>query len=366
MERTISNPKVLLTIEDLEVIRGKKFALRIDQLELLNGEVLAIIGPNGAGKSTLLLTITRLLNPGNGTIKFNGQDITQIDELVYRRNLALVLQDSLLFDTTVYNNIATGLQFRGVRKEEQRQRIEQWLSRLNIAHLKDRPAAQLSGGQAQRVSLARALVLEPKLLLMDEPFRALDSPTRTTLIRDLRNLLSESGTTAIFVTHNQEQALSIGDRVAVFLDGRLQQVGSPHHVFSTPVDGKVANFLGVENVLPGIVRKSKTGKMIVEVGGQELEAIGDANFGSEVLFCLRPEDITIWKSLEVPKTSARNMLRGVVSTIITQGPLLQIKIDCGFPLMVLITRASFEDLGIETGMQVSVAFKASAVHLIPR
>ena len=362
----ISNHEAIVTIKGLEVTRGKRFALKIDQLDILKGEVLAIIGPNGAGKSTLLLTITRLLNPQKGVIRFKSQHINQIDELVYRRNLALVLQDSLLFDTTVYDNIATGLRFRGMPKEEQHQRIEQWLTRLNIAHLKDRPAAQLSGGQAQRVSLARAMVLEPKLLLLDEPFRALDSPTRSTMIADLRTLLSETGTTAIFVTHNQDQALSIGDRVAVILDGTLQQVGPPQSVFSAPVDSKVAGFLGVENVLPGIVRKSEPGKLVVDVGDQELEAIGDVEPGREVFFCLRPEDITIWKSPANPLTSARNHLRGIVSSISSQGPLLQIKIDCGFPIIVLITRASFEDLEIETGMQVSAAFKASAVHLIPR
>jgi tungstate transport system ATP-binding protein len=202
----ITNLESIVTIRGLEVTRGKRFALKIEQLDIINGEVLVIIGPNGAGKSTLLLTITRLLNPHNGIIRFNGQDINKIDELIYRRNLALVLQDSLLFDTTVYNNIATGLRFRGIPKEEKHHRIERWMSKLNITHLKDQPAAQLSGGQAQRVSLARALVLEPKLLLLDEPFRALDSPTRNTLIADLRTLLSETGTTAIFVTHNQDQA----------------------------------------------------------------------------------------------------------------------------------------------------------------
>jgi tungstate transport system ATP-binding protein len=146
-----SNQETILSIKDLRVTRGKEFDLKIDQLDLFNGEVLAIIGPNGAGKSTLLLTITRLLNPQSGSMRFKGEDIDQIDELAYRRNLALVLQDPLLFDTTVYNNIAAGLRFRGVPKADQQSRIEQWLSRFNISHLKDRPAAQLSGGQAQRV-----------------------------------------------------------------------------------------------------------------------------------------------------------------------------------------------------------------------
>lgn len=361
-----SNNRPILTIEDLHVARGQDFHLSIEQLDIVDGEVLAIIGPNGAGKSTLLLTITRLLNPLSGTIRYKGQDITKIDELAYRRNLALVLQEPLLFDTTVYHNIAIGLRFRGISIAEQEKRIELWLSRLNINHLKTRPATQLSGGQAQRVSLARAMVLEPTLLLLDEPFRALDSPTRTALIDDLRRLLSETRTTAIFVTHNQDQALSIGSRVAVILDGKLQQVGLPQSVFSAPLDSKIADFLGVENILPGVVRTSETGKIMVEVNGNQLEAVGDADPGRDVYFCLRPEDITIWKTPDIPMSSARNQLHGIVSTITNQGHLLQIRIDCGFPLIALITRASADDLEIKIGLQVSAAFKASAVHLIPR
>lgn len=361
-----SNNQPILTINNLQVTRGQDFHLSIDKLDLFEGEVLAIIGPNGAGKSTLLLTLTRLLKPLKGTISYKGTDITQIDELAYRRNLALVLQDPLLFDTTVFHNIATGLRFRGLPKAEQSKRIEEWLSRLNIIHLKQRPAGQLSGGQAQRVSIARAMVLEPKLLLLDEPFRALDAPTRSVLIEDLRTLLSKTKTTAIFVTHNQEQALAIGNRVAVILDGKLQQVGSPQSVFSAPIDSKIASFLGVENVLPGVVRSSESGKILVEVNGHQLEAVGDISPGREVFFCLRPEDITIWKNPDIPTSSARNQISGIVDSIVNQGHLLQVRIDCGFPLVVLITRASAQDLEIEVGTRVSALFKASAVHLIPR
>lgn len=356
----------VLKINNLHVSRGREFDLVIDQLTLNNGEVLAILGPNGAGKSTLLLTISKLLDPTDGTIIFKGTNVDQINDLEYRRDIALVLQDPLLFDTSVYNNVCTGLRFRGLSKSEQSDRVETWMDRLKIDHLKERHAAQLSSGQAQRVSLARALVLNPSLLLLDEPFSPLDSPTRIQLIDDLRLLLSESGTSTIFITHDQEQALSLGDRVAVILDGRLRQAGSPEEVFSSPSDNEVANFLGVENVLPGQVMDSIEGQISVDVQGQLLEAIGDEEQGRQIFFCLRPEDITIWKTTDMPRSSARNLLTGSVSSISTQGPLFEIKIDCGFPLTALITRASARDLELEIGTAVSATFKASAAHLIPR
>ncbi len=357
---------LVLEINDLLVQRGLHFDLYIEHLELKRGEVLSIIGPNGAGKTTFLLTISKLLVPETGSIHFLGRPLNQFRDLDYRRNIALILQEPLLLDTSVYKNIATGLCFRGIPKSEQRMRINEWSSRLKIKHLEDRPASQLSGGQAQRVSLARAMVLKPSLLLLDEPFRALDTPTRTALIEDFRTIISDTGTTTIFITHDQEQALSIGDRIAVFLEGRLRQIGSPQSVFSSPVDTEVADFLGAENVLPGYVAKSENGKMVVDIQGRQLEAIGRITQGREILFCLRPEDITIWKSPEVPLSSARNQLNGKVRSISNQGPLFQINIDCGFPLVVLITRASVHDLELKVGMEVAATFKASAVHLIPR
>jgi len=361
-----TNHPPVLEIHQLHVTRGSQFDLVIEQLDLRQGEVLAVLGPNGAGKSTLLLTISKLLKPSSGIIKFKGKTFDQLNDLEYRRNIALVLQDPLLFDTTVYNNICTGLRFRGLSKSEISSHTEEWMERLKIDHLRNRHAAQLSSGQAQRVSLARALVLKPAILLLDEPFSPLDTPTRNTLIEELRSLLSESESTTLFITHDQEQALSLGDRVAVILDGKLRQAGSPEAVFSSPSDSDIANFLGVENVLPGQVKDSTEGKISVDVQDHILEAIGNEPSGRQVFFCLRPEDITIWKSSDLPRSSARNVLPGKVTSISTQGPLLEINLDCGFPLTALITRASAQDLELELGTIVSASFKASAVHLIPK
>jgi tungstate transport system ATP-binding protein len=233
----------LVEIRDLLVKRGEHPALQLDHLAIQNGEVLAVVGPNGAGKSTLLLTLARLLRPERGEIQFNGQPASAESDTVYRRRIALVMQDPLLFDTFVFDNVASGLRFRGISRDEIRHKVPIWLERLGVGHLAKRRAGQLSGGEAQRVSLARALVLEPQLLLLDEPFSALDPPTRNRLLDDLGALLKETATTTVFVTHDLPEAAQLAGRMAVIIRNRLRQVGDPERVFAAPADEDVASFV---------------------------------------------------------------------------------------------------------------------------
>lgn len=235
---------VALRISDLAVKRGGRLVLEVQALSIHSGEVLAVVGPNGAGKSTLLLTLARLLKPEHGEIWFNGKPAAAESALRYRRRIGLVMQDPLLFDMSVYENVASGLTFRGVPKNEIAPRVEKWLAQLGISHLAKRRASELSGGEGQRVSLARALVLDPELLLLDEPFSSLDSPTRTRLIDDLGRILPESGVTTIFITHDLAEARKLGDRLAVLLDGKLIQTGTPGQLDSQPLNPRVAAFLG--------------------------------------------------------------------------------------------------------------------------
>jgi len=235
--------KVLVEIRDLLVRRGDHPALQLDHLVIHEGEVLAIVGPNGAGKSTLLLTLARLLKPERGQIVFDGQLAATEPDTVFRRRIALVMQDPLLFDTSVYENVAAGLRFRGRSRDEIGHRVPIWLDRLGVGHLSRRRAGQLSGGEAQRVSLARALVLEPQLLLLDEPFSALDPPTRSQLLEDLGGLLHETITTTVFVTHDLPEAVQLAERMAILVGNRLRQVGRPGDVFASPIDDEVARFL---------------------------------------------------------------------------------------------------------------------------
>jgi tungstate transport system ATP-binding protein len=232
-----------IEIEDLQIKRNDRVALDVPNLSIPRGETLAVVGPNGAGKSTFLLALAHLIRPARGEIRFDGIHLREWDELDYRRKIAFVFQSPLLMDMTVEQNVALGLKFRGVAREEIRARAGRWMSRLGIESLSKRRAGQLSGGEAQRVSLARAFVLDPELLLLDEPFAALDPPTRANLLEELSGLLADDHRTAVFVTHNLREAAQVGQRVAVIVDGKLRQVGPPRQVKLHPADEAVAAFL---------------------------------------------------------------------------------------------------------------------------
>jgi molybdopterin-binding protein len=359
----------LLQVEHLVVRRGGQPVLAVESLSVQEGEVLAVIGPNGAGKSTLLLALSRLLHPQQGSIRFRGRLLEEIGDLPYRRRIALVLQESLLLDVSVYQNVAMGLRFRGLPRDQIQPRVDAWLERLGIAHLRDRSAKRLSGGEAQRVSLARAFAIQPDLLMLDEPFSALDAPTRIRLMEDFQTLLAETGLTTVFITHDRDEAIFLGDRVAVLLEGGLRQVGTPQEVFTAPQDPQVAAFVGVETILPGEVIASQDGHLLVEIGGERLEAVGELPVGRKVYLCLRPEDVTLWSNhdREFPlQSSARNRLHGTIQRMIPQGPLYRVVVDCGVQLVALVTRATVREMGLEPGLAVRVTFKASAVHIIPR
>jgi tungstate transport system ATP-binding protein len=232
-----------ISIRDLLVRRNGRDALTINSLEIHRGETLAIVGPNGAGKSTLLLVLARLIKPAHGQIIFDGSPIAEMDDLEYRRKISFVFQDPLLMDMSVEKNISLGLKFRGTDKGEIHTRVIKWSNAMGVDSLLGRRASQLSGGEAQRVSLARAFILDPELLLMDEPFSAVDPPTRAQLLKDLSNLLSQDHRTTVFVTHNLKEASQVGDRVAVIINGELKQVGTPKEIKTKPADKSVQEFL---------------------------------------------------------------------------------------------------------------------------
>jgi len=243
----------LIEVRQLRVQRGNKSVLEVDQLVITPGEVLALVGPNGAGKTTLLLSLARLIKPTQGKVIFHhnhdgtNSEISDTD-LAYRRRIGLVMQDPLLLDQSVYDNVAIGLKFRSTHRDEIQKRVKTWLARLGIAPLKKRRAASLSGGEAQRVALARAFVLQPELLLLDEPFSALDAPTRARLLVDLKALLAETHITTVFVTHDLNDALTLGQRLAVMIRGSIRQIGAPGEVFQHPADAEVADFVETQRM----------------------------------------------------------------------------------------------------------------------
>jgi tungstate transport system ATP-binding protein len=233
----------MIQIRDLLIQRHGSVALDIDVLDIQRGETLTVVGPNGAGKSTLLLALAYLLKPTRGEILYDGKSLMQIDELEYRRKISFVFQSPLLMDMTVEKNVGLGLKFRGTPREEMNERVRNWMKQLGIESLSKRRAGQLSGGEAQRVSLARAFVLEPELLLLDEPFAALDPPTHVRLLEDLSGILEQDHRTAIFVTHNLNEAAKLSHRIAVIVGGKLRQMGPARQIKAHPADAEVEAFL---------------------------------------------------------------------------------------------------------------------------
>ena len=361
----LNESKPIIEIKNLEAERGGVKILNVPSLLIQEDEIFSLIGPNGAGKTTLLQTLSYLLKPFRGEIFFRGSRIgTNHSVLEYRRKLAMVFQEPLLFDTTVFNNVASGLKIRGVKRDEIRDRAMEQLEQFGIRHLSHRSAKTLSGGEAQRTSLARAFALRPEILLLDEPFSSLDPPTRDSLIGDLEHILQQTRTTAIFATHDRLEALRLSDRIAVMNGGQIIQIGSPEEVANHPVNELVASFMGVETILTGKVIKRDGGTFIVSVEGQEIEAVGDAHLGERVVLCIRPENVTLSTRSSQEGTSARNVFSGKIVKIISLGFYQKVHLHCGFPLVAYVTNHSLEELSLGEGKEVRASFKATAVTVM--
>jgi molybdate/tungstate transport system ATP-binding protein len=332
----------------------KEFHLRDITLEVKEGEHFIILGPSGAGKTVLLEIIAGIIEPDSGRVYLKGRDVTDLPP--EKRGLAYVPQNYALFpNMSVYDNIAFGLKVRKTPKPEIERKVREISKVLGIEHLLHRKPRTLSGGEQQRVALARALVIEPPLILLDEPFANLDVQTRAKLLTEMKRWKRELGFTALHVTHSFEEAISLGDRVGVMLDGKLVQVGNVREVFSRPASEEVAKFLGFENIIEGVAEGRK-----LRVNGVEIELPVEAE--GRVRVGLRPEDIII--STGPMKSSARNEFKALVESIEELGPLVRVKLSLGdLSLTAFITRSSMLELGIEKGKEVYVGFKASALHV---
>lgn len=354
----------------LRVSAGQQFASGFRtacdlDVALQPGSILVLFGPSGAGKTTVLRQIAGLERPDRGTIRFDEEVWCDVERQVWRppqeRRTGVVFQEPALFPhLSVRDNI-----LYGVRRVEH---VAETATMLGIERLQTRYPRELSGGEAQRVALARALAPQPRLLLLDEPFAALDAPARTRLRRDVRALLHHVGTPAILVTHDRSEALSMGDRVAVIVAGSIRQVGDVVHVFSRPADVDVAASLGVEAVVPGRIVEASDGLARVRVNDVVLHVAdrGDERPAfQDVYACIRAEDVAL--ELSSPAhASARNHLAAHVVSIAPEGPLERVALDCGFLLDALITRQSREELRLSVGSRVTAVIKATAIHLVPR
>ena len=330
--------------------------------------VLILFGPSGSGKTTVLRSVAGLEWPEEGRIQFlsrtwldtkSGIRVSPQD-----RQIGYMPQDYALFPTySVAGNIAYGL--GGFSSPERDKRVAEVVELFQLQGLEAAKPRELSGGQQQRVALARAVAPRPQLLLLDEPLSALDAPTRLQLRGELRSLLKQLALPSIIVTHDWSEALTLGDVMAVMGKGLVHQVGKPHEVFSRPANAEVARIVGVETVVQGEVIEQADGLSTVAVNGTRLKGLSSNAIGATVYVCIRAEDVVV-EPAGSGMTSARNHLLGRVTDIAPQGVMVQVTIDCGFPLTATITRGAVEDLRLQPGASVIAAIKAGAVHLVPR
>ncbi|HEX3012769.1 MAG TPA: tungstate ABC transporter ATP-binding protein WtpC [Methanobacterium sp.] len=347
----------MIKIEDLSK-DWKEFKLQHIDLQVKNGEYFIILGPSGAGKTLLLELIAGIWYTDSGQIYMDKKNVTHLPP--ERRGVGFVYQNYMLFPhKTVFENIAFGLNLRKVKKEEIKTRVEEMMDLFSISHLADRFPRTLSGGERQRTALARALIIYPKVLLMDEPLSALDKNTREDLIKEMKNIHQKFDITIIHVTHNFDEALMLADRIAIMKDGKISQVGNSTEIFRKPADKFVADFVGVENIIKGFAEEGDEKLTRVNTGQIVIYSTEPKN--GDVHVSIRPEDIIL--SLEKVKTSAINVFKGQVKEIVDMGTLIKLTIDVGERLIVLMTRQSFLDMEINVGTDIWVQFKASAVHV---
>ncbi|HPA85661.1 MAG TPA: ABC transporter ATP-binding protein [Deltaproteobacteria bacterium] len=355
----------ILEVAGLKVSRGGVPVLDIPELAIAPGEFLSLIGPNGTGKSTLLLSLSGLLKRQGGRIRFRGNIVeSDVHLLEYRRRLAMVFQEPLLFDATVYDNVAAGLKIRGMGRRSVHPIVEENLELFDIAHIAHRSARKISGGEAQRTSLARAFATGPELILLDEPFASLDPPTKESIIEDLGHAMGIKRTTAIMATHDRMDALRLSKRIAVMDGGKIVQIGNPIDVMHHPVSEPVAAFVGIETILKGAVKVVSGGTLQVNVNGRDVFCTGAFATGQHVTCFIRPEHVTLFPGGGRPESSARNVFQGTVTKVQPIGLLYRVGIDCGFNLSAHVTQQAVEDLGLESGKPVVATFKAASVHVI--
>ena len=333
------------------------------------GQFLTLLGPSGCGKSTTLRLIAGLVAPDRGQILIDGVDVTSVP--THQRRIGMVFQSLALFPhMSVAENIGFGLRMQRLRRQDQGKRIDEALAMVKLAGLEDRLPKQLSGGQQQRVALARALVTRPRVLLLDEPFAALDRKLRLEMQAELRELTRRTGTTAVFVTHDQEEALVLSDRVAVMNHGRIEQMGTPNAIFERPENKFVADFMGATNLFSGQVRSRDGDLANVALDGERLTLAARcaAGIGDRIFVAIRPE--AIW--LSSPEAGGgENATDGVVETAVYQGTHAVYRVRATMHAdLILVVRISLIDRPAATrfaeGDRVRAAWDPFAVHVMRR
>ena len=327
--------------------------------DIEEGELFTLLGPSGCGKTTLLRLIAGFYAPDEGEVRFDERVVNDVPP--HERGIGMVFQNYALWPhMTVSENVAYGLKLRKLPKDEIAQRIGAVLEKVKLSGLESRYPGQISGGQQQRVALARALVLNPKILLLDEPLSNLDAKIRIQVRAEIRKLQKELGITTVYVTHDQEEALTLSDRIAVFNQGRVFQVGQPKELYERPANRFVADFIGINNLIDGTVQ-SANGNLVVKTPVGEIQALPDARFkpGERCVISVRPENASI-NSID------RNVVQGRIAFAAYLGNTLRYDVDVG---QGIILKADVRDPWhhelLAIGSAVAVGFAPASTIAIP-
>jgi putative spermidine/putrescine transport system ATP-binding protein len=348
-----------ITLTNLSKSYGDSVALRDLTLRVEDGEFLTLLGPSGSGKSTALMLIAGLTAPSSGSIHLGERDVTTLAPAL--RNIGLVFQSYALFPhLSVQENVAFALKVRNAAADETQRRVDEVLGLLRLRGLEARKPAQLSGGQQQRVALARALVFRPDILLLDEPMGALDRQLREEVQVELRRLQRSLGTTTILVTHDQEEALSLSDRILVLSEGRMQQVGAPKEIYMRPQSAFVAAFLGAANFLAGVVRDKGTHKVLELGDGQELPLAAPGHrSGASVKAMLRPERAQLAQA-----GAGQFGLEGRVLDAIYFGQGVRYLVETQ-PQQIFVVNSTDKEVRFAPGDAVQLLWAAADVWVLP-
>jgi spermidine/putrescine transport system ATP-binding protein len=332
-------------------------------LEMPPGEFFSLLGPSGCGKTTTLRMIAGFERPTEGQILIDGVDMAQTPP--HKRNVNTVFQNYALFPhLTVERNVGFGLKYQSVPKPQMTERIGKALELVRLSGFEKRRPNQLSGGQQQRVALARALILNPAVLLLDEPLGALDAKLRKALQIELKAIQEEVGITFVYVTHDQEEALTMSDRIAVMSNGRVEQVGPPREVYEAPDTAYVADFLGVSNLMDATAHGPTSGGAAVRLGDFELVAgEGEEDLRGPVKLCIRPERV----QLEDGGATGNNRVPGMVERVVYVGSVMQVIVNLapGEWIQVMVQNEG-ERVSHRQGEAVTAHLPADALRVLPR
>lgn len=344
-------------------LRLGEFELRDINLRVEEGEYFVILGPTGAGKTVLVECIVGLHAPETGSVWLDGRNVTHLKP--EERHLGYVPQDYALFPhLTVRQNIEFGLHLRRVPPQERERRVEGLVELLGIGPLLSRHPLTLSGGEKQRVALARALVVEPRALLLDEPLAAVDEQTRERLCVELRNLQRQTGTTIVHVSHNFEETLALADRIAIFQEGSIVQVGPPDEIFYHPQSEFVAHFTRTENIFVGQVEPLSQGgaRFRPAVSGETVTLSVRTEMAGPALLTVRPEEVRLAQA----SPGTENALPGRVARLIDKGPLVKVEVAAALPCVALLSKAEARSLHLAEGQPIYAVLPAERLHLLPR